>query len=183
MLQASRTMLAAATSTRRDNRGMRIYLPIAAVVFAVGCSRPAETAHFETTLTTQQVMKHVIDPAAVALWTRAGTIDTEKGTEYLTPKTEEDWAAAENEAAIVAEGGNLLLLPGRAPGFGTEGGEWETFAHRLTQVALEAKSATAARKPDEMFKSGADLYDVCTGCHSKFYTPYVKPDGSYAPPK
>ncbi|MBI1361430.1 MAG: hypothetical protein GC155_14225 [Alphaproteobacteria bacterium] len=162
---------------------MRIYIVLAAAAFAVSCSKPAETTHFETGLSTQQVMKHIIDPAAVALWGRAGSVETEKGTEYLTPTSDEDWAAAENEAAIVAEGGNLLLLPGRAPTFGTEGGEWESFAHRLTQVALAVKAATAARKPDEMFKSGADLYDVCTGCHSKYYTPYIDADGKYVPPK
>jgi hypothetical protein len=147
------------------------------------CSEKATSASFDTTLPTQQVMKHIIDPAAIALWGRAGTMDTDKGIVSLAPQTEAEWAAAEQEAAIVAEAGNLLLLPGRIPDFTGVGADWETFAHALTREALAVKAATAARDNDRMFKAGGDLYQVCTSCHAKYYIPYLNADGVYTPPK
>lgn len=149
----------------------------AALIAMVGaalaaCSGPS--GEFDTTLSTKQLMKHVIDPAAIALWGRAGTIETAAGTEYLTPTTEADWDAAENEAAIVAEAGNLLILPGRVRKLSGVDGDWTIFARRLTREALAVKNATAARDADDMFKSGADLYQVCVACHEKYYVPFIK---------
>ena len=81
---------------------------------AASCGPAPEPAPaFDTTLTTQQLMLHVIDPAAIALWGRAGEMMTRTASIDLAPDTPEEWAAAENEAAIVAEAGNLLILPGR----------------------------------------------------------------------
>ena len=77
------------------------------------CSKPPQPIAFDTTLSTKDLMKHVIDPAAQGLWGRAGTIDTAAGTVDLAPDTEAEWKAAEAEAATVAEAGNLLLVPGR----------------------------------------------------------------------
>lgn len=153
------------------------------VLLAASCSRSGGGGQFDTTLSTQQVMKHVIDPAAIALWGRAGTMETENGTVYLTPETEEDWAAAEHEAAIVAEGGNLLLLPGRGLKLAASDNGWARYARDLTRAALAVKAATVERDADRMFKAGADLYQVCTDCHEKYYGPFLKPDGTFVPPK
>ncbi len=160
----------------------REWLAICAFL-AASCSRSDVGAQFDTTLSTQQVMKHVIDPAAIALWGRAGSLETENGTIYLTPETEKDWAAAEHEAAIVAEGGNLLLLPGRRLSLAASDDDWASFARDLTRAALAVKAATVKRDADSMFKTGADLYQVCTDCHEKYYGPFLKPDGTFAPPK
>ena len=154
-----------------------------AALIAAACSDASQNPAFDTTLPTQQVMKHIIDPAAVSLWGRAGTMETDKGTVSLAPQTEAEWAAAEHEAAIVAEGGNLLLLPGRAPAFTGVGADWVSLAHALTRQALVVKAATAARDNDRMFKAGGDLYQVCTDCHAKYYIPYLNAEGVYAPPK
>ncbi|MEP7210842.1 MAG: hypothetical protein ABI740_08395 [Alphaproteobacteria bacterium] len=156
---------------------------VLAALLPAACSEKAKGVTFDTTLPTHQVMKHIIDPAAIALWGRAGTMDTDKGTVSLAPQTEAEWAAAEQEAAIVAEGGNLLLLPGRIPDLKGVGADWETFAHALTRQALAVKAATAARDNDRMFKAGGDLYQVCTDCHAKYYIPYLNADGVYTPPK
>lgn len=161
---------------------MRHARMVICAVLAASCSRSEAGGQFDTSLSTQQVMKHVIDPAAIALWGRAGSIETEKGTVYLTPETEEDWAAAEHEAAIVAEGGNLLLLPGRGLKLTASDTDWARFARDLTRESLAVKTATAKRDADGMFKAGADLYQVCTDCHEKYYGPFLKPDGTFVPP-
>lgn len=161
---------------------MRCDWLVLCALFAASCSRSDGVADFDTTLSTQQVMKHVIDPAAIALWGRAGSMETEHGTVYLTPETEADWAAAEHEAAIVAEGGNLLLLPGRGLRLGASDNDWARFARDLTRAALAVKAATAKRDADRMFKAGGELYQVCTDCHEKYYGPFLKPDGTFVPP-
>ncbi len=162
---------------------MRIVPAVLLALALAACSRPSGT--FDTSLSTQEVMKHVIDPAAIALWDRAGELETEQGTVSLAPKTEEEWAAAEHEAAIVAEGGNLLRLPQRVRKLSGVDQDWSKFAAQMTEQALAVKTATAARQPDKMFEKGADLYQTCVECHEKYYVPFLKEDSptpSPAPP-
>ena len=157
-------------------------LVIAVASLAAACSKPEEKIAFDTTLSTSDLMKHVIDPAALALWGRAGTVDTEQGTVDLAPDTEEEWKAAESEAAIVAEAGNLLLAPGRAHTYPIKDTEsWTKFAQQMTKQALAVKAATAARDKDKMFETGGDLYQTCVACHEQYYLPFLK-EGETANP-
>lgn len=155
----------------------------ASTLLALGACSGGAPADFDTTMSRQQVIKNVIDPAAVALWTRVEMNSTDDGPPFITPKTEEDWAKAEHEAATVAEGGNMLLLPGRGMKLGRADGDWARFSHAMTKKALEVKAATAARDGEKMFKAGGELYQICTDCHQKYYLPYLKPDGSFLAPK
>jgi hypothetical protein len=145
----------------------------------VACS-PDDSApqpEFHMQLTTTEVMAHVIDPAAWGLWGRAGTITDEEGETSLTPDTEEEWAAAENEAAIVAEAGNLLQLPGRIRILEEDDkGDWSRFARQLSERALEVLAATEARDADLMFEAGGRLYEACVACHEKYYVPFLEED-------
>jgi cytochrome c556 len=159
---------------------LKVWLAASCLALAACSGKPADAA-FDTTLSRQQVMKHVINPAALLLWARVEMNGADTGPAYLTPATEADWLAAENEAAIVAEGGNMLLLPGRAVLAG-ESDDWKKFARALTTKALAVKTATAARDGEKMFQAGADLYQACSDCHAKYYIPYLKPDGSFVPP-
>jgi hypothetical protein len=150
---------------------------IAAAAILVACGEPrAEEpkVEFQTKLTTLEVMAHVVDPAAWGLWGRAGTITNEEGETSLTPDTEEEWAAAENEAAIVAEAGNLLQLPGRIRVLEEDdNGDWTKFAQQLSQRALDVLAATEQRDPDLMFETGGRLYEACVACHEKYYVPFL----------
>lgn len=163
---------------------MRAGLVVVLASLTVACSKPASPIAFDTTLSTKELMKHVIDPAAIALWGRAGTMETDKGTVDLAPDTEEEWAAAEHEAAVVAEGGNLLLTPGRAHSYPIKDGKnWTKFAAQMTKQALAVKIATAARDKDKMFETGGDLYQTCVACHEQYYIPFLKEGETTAAPK
>jgi hypothetical protein len=144
------------------------------VILLAACSKPAAEVSFDTTLSTKELMKHIVDPAAIALWGRAGTEDTQHGTVYLTPDTEEEWALAEHEAAIVAEAGNLLVLPGRVRKLAEADGDWVRYSRQMTEQALAVKAATEKRDPDKMFSTGGDLYQACVTCHEKYYIPFLK---------
>jgi hypothetical protein len=151
---------------------------IAAAVVLTACGEPRveqPKVEFQTKLTTLEVMAHVVDPAAWGLWGRAGTVTNEEGETSLTPDTEEEWAAAENEAAIVAEAGNLLQLPSRIRVLEEDdNGDWPKFAQQLSQSALEVLAATEQRDPDLMFETGGRLYEACVACHEKYYVPFLK---------
>ena len=162
---------------------MRTGLVILLAGLAASCSPKAVETPFDTTLSTKDLMQHVIDPAAVALWGRAGEMQTANGEVVdLAPDTEEEWKAAESEAATVAEAGNLLILPDRvrvlkdAKGepAKADGGDWTKFALEMTQRALAVKIATVARDKDKMFETGGDLYQTCVACHDKYYVPFLK---------
>lgn len=96
-------------------------------------SRPA----YNLELTTKELMKHAIDPAADIVWAASGYVVDEKGTTDLSPKTREGWAIVENNATIVAELSNALMLPGRSPGEP----QWNDYSRRLHDAAMATKKA------------------------------------------
>ncbi|MDP3738431.1 MAG: hypothetical protein Q8R02_13640 [Hyphomonadaceae bacterium] len=154
------------------------------LAFLAGCAPPKPDVVFDTTFPTKQIMAHIINPAAVGLWGRAGTWEDENGVEDLAPDTPDQWAEAENEAAIVAEGGNLLLLPGRIRVLEEgDNGDWSRFALQLVAQAREVKIATEARDKERMFDAGGDLYQVCVACHEKYYVPFLEEGETTAAPR
>ena len=168
---------------RAGEVAVRARLALLLAGLAAACAPAREPAPaFDTTLTTQQLMKHVIDPAAVALWDRAGELQTSDGVVNLAPDTPEEWAAAESEAAIVAEAGNLLILPQRVRILqgkdgrpdAADGGDWTRFSLEMTRRALAVKAATTARDTEKMFDTGGELYQACVACHDKYYVPFLK---------
>lgn len=146
-----------------------------------GCSpaKKDEAAAYNTTLDMKEVMGHVVDPAAQAIWRSSGFVDTAKGTRNLRPTTDEGWEAAETGAVGIVEAGNLLKLPGRA----RDDGDWMKFATRLSEAGLLNLTAIAAKDDNAMFEAGGKLYEVCTACHEKYLIPYLDADGQVDPSK
>jgi len=149
-------------------------------VLAVGslgaCSKPRPPEpKYNVSLPVNEVMAHVVDPAAWAIWHSSGTVETLHGTESLVPTTDEGWLAAESGGAAIAEAGNDLMLPGRA----RDNHDWMKFARRLTEAGLAAKAAAEAKDGAKMYTTGAVVYQVCTDCHAKYLLPFVPPDLSW----
>ena len=154
----------------------RACAPIAALLLAVLVSCERETV---TTVATQPVgdlhetMTWVIDPAADVVWGSAGFVLTEDGEQDLAPATEEAWAKVRHSAAVVAESGNLLLMPHLLP----SGGEspaleaWIEFSHAMTRFGQEAMAAVDAKDADALFAVGGQLYNVCRACHQVYARP------------
>ncbi len=143
----------------------------------VACERrEAETPPaFDASLSMAELMAHVIDPAAQGVWSRAGWIIDESGETALFPAIEAEWAAAENAAAMVAEGGNMLMLPGRVRVLAEDdNGDWVRFAQLLSERAHAVRAATEARQPQAMFDAGGELYQACVACHEKYYAPFLQ---------
>jgi hypothetical protein len=144
---------------------MRLAPVLASCALLAACSPQARQPAYTTDLDMAELMHHVIDPAAFMLWRGAGTEVTEAGERDLSPTTEEGWKTVEDGAAMVAEAGNLLLLPGRAR---EPEAEWNRLSKLMSQRALEAKAAVEKRDKQAVFDTGGRLYEVCQECHRKY---------------
>lgn len=109
-------------------------------------------------------MQWVLDPAADLLWASAGSIVTIEGVQELAPTTEEGWLAVQHSAVVVAESGNLLIMPGRA----WDDQDWREISLALVDVGLRAKAAAEAKDADALFETGGELYRICVSCHTQY---------------
>jgi hypothetical protein len=136
----------------------------AAALLLSACQPKADQTQY-TGLDMQELMVHVVDPAAFAFWRGSGYDITEAGERDLSPTTDEGWKVVEDGAATVAEAGNLLILPGRAR---EPAAEWTKYAKVMQERALEAKAAAERKDKEAVFQTGAALYRTCVACHEKF---------------
>lgn len=130
---------------------------------------------YNVNLPMDELMGHVVDPAAFAYWKGSGTEETAKGTRSLAPTTEEGWEALESGAAALIEAGNLLQMPGRprAPE-----ADWNRFAQQLTDTAIAAKAAAEKHDEKGVFDLGGKIYEICTACHEEYVIqPQLKATG------
>ena len=147
---------------------MRIIAAMALVVLSAACSKPAPPAApapaFDTTIPVHDLMEDVVEPNADAVWRASGSIVDAKGVHDLSPTTDAGWASVRSSAAVVAETGNLLLIPGRA----RPGKAWTAGAQRLTALGLMAMKAADARDKDALLRVGGELDDACDSCHAVY---------------
>ncbi|MFT4886577.1 MAG: hypothetical protein ACJAY7_001117 [Pseudohongiellaceae bacterium] len=121
-------------------------------------------AAFNTTLTVQEVMALVLEPASDTLWSSGGWVLDASGYEELYPTTEEGWAFVRAQAAVVVEAGNMLALPGRAE----DNDAWMIYSEGLSEAGLNAMAAAQSQNKEDFFQAGAKLYSVCTACHQAY---------------
>ena len=87
------------------------------------------------------------------------------------PKSDTDWANVRRSALTLAESGNLLTMPGRAP---KDGGDWTRDARALADVGTAAYKAAQAKDLPALAALTEALDASCTNCH-KQYRPNVFP--------
>jgi hypothetical protein len=148
-----------------DDRMMRFSL--LALVLCVSCdstSPPAAPYHVVTDVL--HTMEWILDPAADVIWDSAGFVITEAGETDLQPTTLEGWAEVRNAAAVIAESGNLLMMPGRSAG-----PEWIAYAQALTASGVVSMAAAEAQDADALFDAGGQVYQACRACHEQYLVP------------
>jgi hypothetical protein len=157
---------------------MRFFLfGFAALTMACSSSTPAPSATndvsalavgaeegYTAVADVRELMASVIDPSTDVIWDAVGTIITVAGTEERMPKNDEEWAAVRRAAFVVAESGNLLLMPGRVP----DDPDWVKMSKALIEVGSRAIKAADAKDKEALFAAGGEIYVVCSACHEKF---------------
>src|SRR5688500_15547687 len=121
-----------------------------------------------------ELMAGVVEPAAEVYWDAVGIIVDAEGEHQLAPQTEEDWLAVSAAAYTVAEAGNLLMMPERA----LDQGAWIAMSQALVEAGQRALEAANARSLDGVFDMGAEMYYVCTNCHSTYAVETLRPNDS-----
>ena len=137
-------------------------LAAASTAWSLGCG--AQAPPFKPVADTKLLMQSVVDPSADVIWDSVKTIITAAGTEEIRPRSEAEWTAVRNSAVMLAESGNLMMIPARAK----DGGEWMTRAQELIAAGEAAMRAAEAKNADRLFTVGGDIYDACSHCHQKY---------------
>lgn len=173
--------------------------PALAVLFALAaCSRPESaitppppSPAFAPVATVQDVMLHLVDPSADALWQSVETVYSTAGEEQRQPRTPEEWAAVKRHAVTLAEAANVLLVDGRkvvaadappekAGYLGTQEigeriaanrAEFNRFAVLLRETATQALAAIDAQDAEALLDAGGPIDAACEGCHLAFWYP------------
>jgi hypothetical protein len=150
----------------------RVALIILLGTLVAACSTAPPAPPYRPVADVKTLMASVMEPAAEVYWDAVGIIVDEKGEQRIEPKSAEEWDAVRNAAYVVAESGNLLMMPSRAK----DGGEWMAASQLMIEAAQKAIRAAESRDTDAVFSVGADVYDACTNCHSKYSPDIVRPN-------
>ena len=188
---------------------MRTYLitiaGLGCLVF-VACQKPAApeatqaAAAVDATLqvpaaTIKDLMLAIIDTNADVVWESVSSVSNEKGLVETRPQTEEDWIKVRHGALALAEGANMLMIPGRrvarpgekseTPGVELEPEEMDELiakdpvafhkrAAALRAAALEIVDAVDKKDADKVFEIGEHIERACENCHSHYWYPNEK---------
>ncbi len=158
----------AVTGNLQNETRMRVLLPLLAVglflaLAACAKQQPAISPPYAMAVDIRQTMDFIIDPAADRIWDSAGSIITADGEQDLAPATPEDWATVEAAAAVLAESGNLLMMPGRSAG-----PDWNEHAGHLIVAGKQAMTAAHQQDADALFDAGGEIYQACLACHNQY---------------
>ena len=152
------------------SRRCALALAALALAFAQGaCERASSPMPVQVVGDMKETMTWVLDPAADVIWGSAGFVLTAEGQRDLQPTSEEGWARLRHSAAVVAESGNLLLLPHLMPTDSEAGTDaWVEFANGMTRVGMEVIEAAENQDAEAVFEKGGHLYNVCVACHQVY---------------
>ncbi|MEM7018109.1 MAG: hypothetical protein AAF512_12320 [Pseudomonadota bacterium] len=146
---------------------MRFVLSISLVLLLSACEQAEQAAPppYQTKEGDVEFLMHmVLEPAADVIWDSAGFVLTAEGEEDLSPTTDEGWMKVQHSAAVLAESGNLMLLPGRS-----QPGDWNEISNGLTRISLKAMAAAEAKDAEQLFEVGGQIYNVCVSCHQLYW--------------
>src|SRR5581483_3074685 len=76
------------------------------------------------------------------------------------PRTDKEWMAVQRSAAVLAEAGNVLMMPGR-----TRQGEWNKDAQMLVDAGAAAYKAARAKDMTALTAIDEPLNAACVQCH------------------
>lgn len=137
---------------------MRTILSILAIITATAAL--AQAPSFEPVGSMSQLMVGIIYPTSDALFY----------IERSPPKTEVEWNGIRNQALMLAESGNLLMMPGRA----RDQGNWIKDSKMMIDAARDAYKAAVAKDMDGILAQSDRLIASCITCHKQYRPNYGK---------
>jgi len=80
------------------------------------------------------------------------------------PADEAAWTTIRKNAVVLAESGNLLMMPGRA----RDEGRWMELSWALVEGGRAAMKAAEARKTDGLLAASDRIVETCMACHEPY---------------
>lgn len=143
-----------------------------AVIPLVGCRGTPAPSPFQPVADVKQLMVSILEPAAEGYWDAVGAVDDAKGTTSFAPRSNDEWIIVRNNALLIAESGNLLMMATRA----RDHGDWMAMSQALIEAGRRALAAAEARDTTAVFDAGADVYEACTKCHGVYAVQLQRPN-------
>src|SRR5262245_26945050 len=140
---------------------MRIIGLLSVVTLLLAGVSLAQGPSFQLVGTMSELMVNVIHPASNDI-----LMSIYRGA----PKDDKEWAAVQRSALVLAESGNLLLMPGRV----RDQGDWVKDSKLLVDVGTAAYKAARAKDAKALAALDSQIDATCTTCH-KQYRPNVYP--------
>ncbi len=130
---------------------MKLFWGMAAVTLAVCTIAFAQEPAYEAKASGKQIMQKLVGPnnGAIGGMRKAGG-----------PQSDDDWAASQTAAAILAEAGQILQMGDRPK---TEA--WTDGAQRLTAGASAMLTAAAAKDGEAWTAAAGQIGQGCRTCH------------------
>ena len=126
---------------------------VGVVVMLLAGVAMAQAPTFQPVGTTLQVMRAMVISSSDVIF----KLPSE------TPKDDKEWAVVQNNALILAESGNLLMMKGRS-----KDDEWNKDAQLLVTAGAAAFKAANAKDADKLLDIGDDILTACETCHKKY---------------
>jgi hypothetical protein len=114
----------------------------------------AQAPSFQPVGNISELMISIIYPSSDALFY----------IERTAPKTDVEWNAIRNQALMLAESGNLLMMAGRAK----DQQDWIKDSKMLVEVGRAAYKAAQAKNMDAILALNDQLYASCVTCHTQY---------------
>jgi len=148
------------------------FLVLSAFFVLLGCAQPQQAEQqqphrFKTVANVKEIMESLVAHMAEDVFAAVGTIISEKGTEEIQPRTDEEWEEVRYAAMGLAETGNLLMFEGRAK----DRDDWMKFSEAMIDRSVNAAKAAEAKDPERLFRAAGELFDSCNACHNKYIPP------------
>ncbi len=124
------------------------------MIFFLASSAMAQAPTYQPVGTVLQLMKAMVIPSSDVIFKISAD----------APKNEKDWAVIQNNALILAESGNLLMMQGRAK----DNGEWMKDSKALIDAGAAAFKAANAKDADKLNDISDDILTSCENCHKKY---------------
>ncbi len=129
-------------------------LGAAAALLLAGTALTQDAA-FKPVASVTQLMLVMVIPASNALFDVARNV----------PDTDEGWAGVQNQAVILAESGNLLMMGDRAQ----DSAVWMSTSRALVDAGEAALRAAEAKDVDAITDIGNQIIEACESCHEKHW--------------
>ena len=130
------------------------------LLFMIASTAVAQAPSFQPVGSMSELMIRIIYPTSDALFY----------IERDPPKTDVQWNAIRTQALMLAESGNLMLLPNRQ----RDQGDWIKETKVMIDLAATAYRAALAKDMNGILAVNDKLADSCIVCHQQYRANYPK---------